>query len=110
MLASIGTHAATLVTPLVIGTAIDAVFTCESEYALPLVPQTWLPTEAAAQFWRSTGLAGTALLLSALLAWVCGVAMNFFAHGVMFGIRTDADEKIQRLDMTFFDNKETGEK
>lgn len=109
LLASIVTHAATLVTPIVIGTTIDAVFTGESEYALPLVPQPWLPTEPAAQFWLSAGLVGTALLLSALLAWVRGVAMNFFAHGVMFSIRTDAYEKMQRLDMTFFDNKETGE-
>ena len=35
--------------------------------------------------------------------------MNFFAHGVMYAIRVDAYEKMQRLDMTFFDNKETGE-
>jgi ATP-binding cassette subfamily B protein len=40
---------------------------------------------------------------------VRGVSMNYFAHGVMYAIRVDAYEKMQRLDMTFFDNKETGE-
>ncbi|WP_225307770.1 MULTISPECIES: ABC transporter transmembrane domain-containing protein [unclassified Haloarcula] len=38
-----------------------------------------------------------------------GGAINFFAHGVMYAIHVAAYEKMQRLDMTFFDNKETGE-
>jgi ATP-binding cassette subfamily B protein len=98
-----------LVTPIVLGTTIDAVFTGESAYALPLVPGAWLPTEQAAQFWLSATIVGVALGGGALLQWVRGVAMNFFAHGVMYAIRVDAYEKMQRLDMTFFDNKETGE-
>ncbi|MFC6723364.1 ABC transporter ATP-binding protein [Halobium palmae] len=109
LVASLVGHAVTLVTPLVLGTTIDAVFNETSEYALPLVPSTWLPTEATTQFWLSVALIGGALAASALLAWVRGVAMNFFAHEVMFTIRTDAYAKMQRLDMTFFDNKETGE-
>jgi len=107
--ASLITHTATLVTPVVLGTTIDAVFTGEGSYSLPLVPQAWLPTEPTAQFWFSVGLVGTALFLSALLSWIRGVAMNYFAHGVMLDIRVDAYEKMQRLDMAFFDNKETGE-
>ena len=98
-----------LVTPIVLGTTIDAVFTGESAYALPLVPDAWLPTGQTAQFWFSTAVVGTALLGGAILRWIRGVAINFFAHGVMYDIRVDAYEKIQRLDMTFFDNKETGE-
>jgi ATP-binding cassette subfamily B protein len=98
-----------LVTPIVLGTTIDAVFTGESAYALPLVPDAWLPTGRTAQFWFSTAVVGTALLGGAILQWIRGAAINFFAHGVMYDIRVDAYEKIQRLDMTFFDNKETGE-
>jgi ATP-binding cassette subfamily B protein len=106
---SVLAYGTVLVTPIVLGTTIDAVFTGESAYALPLVPAVWLPTEATAQFWLSAGVVGGALLGGALLQWVRGVSMNFFAHGVMYAIRVDAYEKMQRLDMTFFDNKETGE-
>jgi len=106
---SVLAYGTVLVTPLVLGTTIDAVFTGESAYALPLVPDAWLPTEPTAQFWLSAAVVGVALGGGALLQWVRGVAMNYFAHGVMYAIRVDAYEKMQRLDMTFFDNKETGE-
>jgi ATP-binding cassette subfamily B protein len=106
---SIFAYGTVLVTPIVLGTTIDAVFTGESEYALPLVPTAWLPAEPTAQFWLSAAVVGIALLGGAILQWFRGVAMNFFAHGVMYQIRVDAYEKMQRLDMTFFDNKETGE-
>jgi len=109
LLTSVLAYGTVLVTPIVLGTTIDAVFTGESAYALPLVPDAWLPTDPTAQFWLSAAVVGVALLGGALLQWVRGVAMNYFAHGVMFAIRTDAYEKMQRLDMTFFDNKETGE-
>ncbi|WP_372910548.1 ABC transporter ATP-binding protein [Salinigranum sp.] len=109
LVTSVLAYGTVLVTPIVLGTTIDAVFTGESAYTLPLVPTAWLPTEATAQFWLSAAVVGGALLGGALLQWVRGVSMNFFAHGVMYAIRVDAYEKMQRLDMTFFDNKETGE-
>jgi len=106
---SILAYGTLLVTPIVLGTTIDAVFTKESAYALPLVPDAWLPGGQDAQFWFSAAVVGGALLGGAVLQWVRGVAINYFAHGVMYAIRVDAYEKMQRLDMTFFDNKETGE-
>jgi ATP-binding cassette subfamily B protein len=109
LVTSILAYGTVLVTPIVLGTTIDAVFTQESAYALPLVPEVWLPTDRTAQFWFSTGVVAAALLGGAILQWVRGVAINYFAHGVMYAIRVDAYEKMQRLDMTFFDNKETGE-
>ncbi len=109
LLTSVLAYGTVLVTPLVLGTTIDAVFTQESAYALPLVPEAWLPDDRTAQFWFSTAVVGGALLGGAVLQWVRGVAINYFAHGVMFAIRVETYEKMQRLDMTFFDNKETGE-
>ncbi|AHG01575.1 multidrug ABC transporter ATPase (plasmid) [Halostagnicola larsenii XH-48] len=108
LIASVIAYGTVLVTPLVLGTTIDAVFG-EETYTLPLVPTAWLPTDESAQFWLSATVIGVALGGGALLQWVRGVAMNFFAHGVMYTIRTETYEKMQRLDMTFFDNKETGE-
>jgi ATP-binding cassette subfamily B protein len=109
LVTSVLAYGTVLVTPIVLGTTIDAVFTGEGAYTLPLVPAAWLPTEPTAQFWLSATVVGGALIGGALLQWVRGVAMNYFAHGVMYSIRVDAYEKMQRLDMTFFDNKETGE-
>ncbi|MYL16780.1 ATP-binding cassette domain-containing protein [Halorubrum terrestre] len=109
LVTSILAYGTLLVTPIVLGTTIDAVFTQESAYALPLVPDAWLPSGQVAQFWFSAAVVGGALLGGAVLQWVRGVAINYFAHGVMYAIRVDAYEKMQRLDMTFFDNKETGE-
>jgi ATP-binding cassette subfamily B protein len=109
LVTSVLAYGTVLVTPIVLGTTIDAVFTQESAYALPLVPDAWLPGDRTAQFWFSTGVVAAALLGGAVLQWVRGVAINYFAHGVMYAIRVDAYEKMQRLDMTFFDNKETGE-
>ncbi|MEY7849965.1 ABC transporter ATP-binding protein [Natrarchaeobius sp. A-rgal3] len=109
LITSVFTYAALLVTPVVLGTTIDAVFTRESAYALPLVPEAWLPADRTDQFRLSATVIGVALLGGAILQWIRGVATNYFAHGVMYAIRVDAYEKMQRLDMTFFDNKETGE-
>jgi len=97
-------YGSVLVTPIVLGTTIDAVFTVESAYRLPLVPTAWLPAEPAGQFWLSVAIVGVALGGGAVLQWVRGVAMNYFAHGVMYAIRTDAYERMQRLDMAFFDS------
>ncbi|WP_128477219.1 ABC transporter ATP-binding protein [Halorussus pelagicus] len=109
LLASVVSHGAALVVPFVLGTTIDAVFNQQAAYALPLVPQSWLPTSAHGQFRLSATLVGGALVLSALSAWVRGFAMNYFAHDVMLDIRTDAYEKLTDLDMSFFDDAETGE-
>jgi ATP-binding cassette subfamily B protein len=109
LVTSVLAYGTVLVTPVVLGTTIDAVFAGESAYALPLVPDAWLPAGRTAQFWFSTGVVATALFGGAVLQWVRGVAINYFAHGVMYAIRVDAYEKMQRLDMTFFDDRETGE-
>lgn len=55
LVTSVFTYGALLVTIIVLGTTIDAVFTGESAYALPLVPDAWLPTDQTDQFWLSAG-------------------------------------------------------
>ncbi|WP_435130176.1 hypothetical protein [Halobaculum sp. D14] len=43
LVTSVLAYGTVLVTPIVLGTTIDAVFTQESAYALPIVPDAWLP-------------------------------------------------------------------
>lgn len=113
MTANVLARAASLLPPLVLGVAIDAVFpapgAADAPYELPLVPTMWLPTTDAAQFTLSVVLIVGAFLVTAIFTWVYGVTANNFAHRVMHDVRTDCYAKMQRLDMPFFDDKQTGE-
>jgi ATP-binding cassette subfamily B protein len=100
---------ASLLPPLVLGTAIDAVFNGNGSYSLPLVPGSMLPNEPAAQFWLSVALIVAGFVLTGVGTFVWGVTMNRFARGVMHAVRTDTFDAMQRLDMAFFDEKQTGE-
>jgi ATP-binding cassette subfamily B protein len=106
-------RAASLLPPVVLGAAIDAVFPApgadDAPYRLPIVPNAWLPTTDAAQFSLSVALIVGAFLVTAVFTWVYGIAANNFAHRVMHDVRTDCYAKMQRLDMPFFDDKQTGE-
>ncbi len=108
--ANLVSQAASLVPPVVLGSAIDAVFSESSAaYTLPFVPASWLPTDAEAQFWFSVALIVGAFVARAVFGWVYGVAANEFAHDVMHDVRTDSFEAVTELDMAFFDDKRTGE-
>ncbi|MFC6724639.1 ABC transporter ATP-binding protein, partial [Halobium palmae] len=109
MTANVIARAASLLPPLVLGVAIDSVLTGDAPYELPLVPTAWLPTTDSAEFRFSAALIVGSFLATALFTWVYGVAANNFAHRVMHDVRTDTFAKMQRLDMPFFDDKQTGE-
>jgi ATP-binding cassette subfamily B protein len=109
MIANVFARGASLLPPLVLGVAIDAVFTGDAPYELPLVPAAWLPTTDVAQFRVSAFLIVASFLATAAFTWAYGVAANNFAHRVMHDVRTDSYAKMQRLDMPFFDDKQTGE-
>jgi ATP-binding cassette subfamily B protein len=108
VLANLVAQFASLVPPVVLGAAIN-VLTGEGRYRLPLVPAGWLPTGDETLFGVSVGLVAASFLLTGLFTWVYGVAANEFAHGVMHAVRVDCFEKLSRLDMAFFDDKQTGE-
>jgi ATP-binding cassette subfamily B protein len=98
---------ASLLPPVVLGGAVNAL--TGDGYGLPLVPGAWLPSTDARAFTLSVVLVAGAFLATAVFTWVYGVAANEFAHGVMHAVRVDCFEKMSRLDMAFFDDKQTGE-
>jgi ATP-binding cassette subfamily B protein len=108
VLANLVAQFASLVPPVVLGAAIDGVFG-ENRFRLPLVPETWLPETQAAAFEFSLVAIGGAFVLTAVATWIYGVAANEFAHGVMHEVRVDCFDKLAGLDMSFFDDKQTGE-
>jgi len=109
MAANVIARVAGLVPPVVLGVAIDAVFTGTGPYTLPIVPDAWLPTAGPAQFRLSVALIVGSFLITGVFTWIYGIAANNFAHRVMHAVRTDSFDRMQRLDMTFFDDKQTGE-
>jgi ATP-binding cassette subfamily B protein len=110
LLANLVAQAASLLPPVVLGSAIDAVFgESDAAYQLPLVPTAWLPQTQVEQFWFSAILIAGAFLTTAVFTWIYGVVANFFAHGVMHTVRSHSFEKMIRLDAAFFDDKQTGE-
>ncbi|SEL11739.1 ABC transporter ATP-binding protein [Haloferax larsenii] len=98
-----------VVPALVLGVAIDAVFFQNAPYRLPLVPGEWIPSTVAGQFWLSFWLVIGAFAAGVGLSWVQGLGLAVYSNRVQHAVRVDTYDALQRLDMAFFDDKQTGE-
>ncbi|WP_227355681.1 ABC transporter ATP-binding protein [Haladaptatus salinisoli] len=98
-----------LVPPLVLGIAIDAIFLHRRPFRLPLLPAAWTPTTPDGQLWLSIVVVLASFLVGAAFSWLDGWGWNAFAQGVQHRLRVDTYDRMQLLDMTFFDDKQTGE-
>lgn len=92
----------------IIGLAFDAMFN-DQPYALPLVPADWIPSEPLPQLWFTLGVLLVAKV-GDLSAAICGQwAFFLFAQRTLHRIRVAAFDAVQRLEMGFFDRRQTGE-
>jgi len=107
--ASILSRALELVPAFVLGLAIDALFFDERAFTLPGVPDAWIPAGLEGQFWLAAGIIGGAFALRAALNWVNSWAWNYFAQHLQHDVRVDTYDALQRLELAFFDDKQTGE-
>jgi ATP-binding cassette subfamily B protein len=107
-LASLVSRTVGLVPPLVLGVTIDTLYE-SAEYRLPLVPTGWLPTTELGQFQLSAGLILASFVLAVVFTWTQGVSMALFSNRVQHAVRVSAYTAMQRLDMAFFDDKQTGQ-
>ncbi|WP_231185062.1 ABC transporter ATP-binding protein [Haladaptatus sp. DYF46] len=98
-----------LLPPVILGIAIDAIFLNEQAFYLPLIPSMWLPTTPDGQLWLSIGVVLASFLVGAAFSWLEGWGWNAFAQGVQHKLRVDTYDRMQLLDMNFFDGKQTGE-
>jgi ATP-binding cassette subfamily B protein len=98
-----------LLPPLILGIAIDSIFLHKTAFSLPLIPSAWLPTTPSGQLWLSIGIVLASFLVGAAFSWLEGWGWNAFAQGVQHRLRVDTYDRMQLLDMNFFDGKQTGE-
>ncbi|WP_178915149.1 ABC transporter ATP-binding protein [Natronomonas gomsonensis] len=108
ILASIFARLLDLLPPIMLGLAIDSVFG-EQAFSLWLVPEAWTPTDEWTQFWVVIGIIAGAFALGAAFHWIRNWGFNSFAQNIQHSIRTDTYDTMQRLNMDFFADKQTGE-
>jgi ABC-type multidrug transport system, ATPase and permease components len=94
---------------LVLGIALDALFQQTQPFALPLIPDAWIPASQMGQFWLTVGIVTTSFLIAAVAGYVRGWALNRVAQDVQHELRTDTYDQMQTQRMAFFDDHKTGE-
>ncbi|MFB6121194.1 MAG: ABC transporter ATP-binding protein [Halobacteriaceae archaeon] len=98
-----------LVPPVLLGAAVDSIFRGDEAFSIPYVPQSYIPGTEMAQFWFAVGLMAVAMVGSAFLNFVRQSSLNLFSHRVKHEVRTATYQQMQRLDMSFFNEMQTGE-
>ncbi|WP_135664037.1 ABC transporter ATP-binding protein [Halorhabdus rudnickae] len=97
-----------LLPPLLLTVAIDGIFG-DQAFSLWLVPDAWLPGTRAGQLWLTVAIIATAFLIGAAFHWMRNWGWNIFSQNIQHDVRTDTYDKMQRLNMDFFADKQTGE-
>ncbi|GKZ14262.1 ABC transporter ATP-binding protein [Haladaptatus sp. T7] len=98
-----------LLPPVILGIAIDSIFLNEQAFHIRFIPAAWTPTTPSGQLWLSIGIVLASFLVGAAFSWLEGWGWNAFAQGVQHRLRVDTYDRMQLLDMNFFDGKQTGE-
>ncbi|MFB6114239.1 MAG: ABC transporter ATP-binding protein [Halodesulfurarchaeum sp.] len=113
LLTSVVARLLDLLPPIILGIAIDAVFRDEIAYGarfpMTLVPATWIPPTKQGQFWLSVGIIALGFFGGAGFHWGRNWGWNAFAQEIQHDVRTDTYDAMQRLNMQFFADKQTGE-
>ncbi|MEF8977110.1 MAG: ABC transporter transmembrane domain-containing protein, partial [Halapricum sp.] len=109
LFASVFARILDLLPPLLLGIAIDAIIRQETSFGFLLVPDAWLPTTQTGQLWVTGGVVAGAFLFAAGFHWARNWGWNNFAQHIQHDVRTDTYDKMQRLNMDFYADKQTGE-
>jgi ATP-binding cassette subfamily B protein len=94
---------------LVVGVALDAILLSNTPYAIPGVPQGWIPTETADQVWFTIGLLSAAYLLDAGLSYLSGRVAGTARLRTLHDIRVDTFGSVVGRELPFFDDRRTGD-
>ncbi|WP_049986597.1 ABC transporter ATP-binding protein [Halobellus rufus] len=98
-----------LLPPVLLAVAVDSIFFDERPFSLWLVPGAWLPTTPSGQLHLAAGLIALSFFGGAAFHWTRNWGWNSFAQHIQHAVRTDTYDKMQRLNLDFFADKQTGE-
>ncbi|MBP1985857.1 ABC transporter ATP-binding protein [Halolamina salifodinae] len=98
-----------LVPSLMLALAIDALIMGSSPFAIPAVPEAWIPTGQGQQLLFAGGIVASAYALSSIFSWVNNYLWNSFSQHFQHSVRVDTYDALQRQGVEFFDNRQTGE-
>lgn len=108
LFASVFARLLDLIPTLMLGVAIDAIF-LDDPFTLFLVPDAWIPAGQEEQFALTIGILATAFTFGAVFHWIRNWGWNASAQNITHDVRVDTYERMQRLGMEFFSDKQTGE-
>ncbi|WP_122087986.1 ABC transporter ATP-binding protein [Halalkalicoccus subterraneus] len=98
-----------LIPPLMLGVAIDAIFNDSRVFSLGPVPASWLPSTQEGQFALTVAIIAGSFAVGAVFHWLRNWGWNASAQNITHEVRVDTYERMQRLGMEFFSDKQTGE-
>ena len=108
-LASVVQMGMELIPAYILSIAIDALFFDSRAFSLPLVPDDALPAEPEAQFLLAGTILAGAYGINAFTGWLNSYMWNNFSQYFQHDVRVDTYDAMQRRELDFFDNKQTGE-
>ncbi|THE66861.1 ABC transporter ATP-binding protein [Salinadaptatus halalkaliphilus] len=109
---SVLARALDLLPALLLAVAIDAIFgdaAFAEQVPLVVLPEAWLPTTQDGQFWFVAITIAASFAFGAIFHWLRNWGFNSYSQEVQHDVRTATYDKMQRLDMEFFANRQTGE-
>ena len=111
LLSSVVARLLDLMPPVILAMALDTTFNPNGEqaFSLWLVPDAWLPTDPTGELMLSAGIIAFGFFGGAAFHWTRNWGWNSFAQHIQHRVRTDTYDKMQRLNMDFFADKQTGE-
>ncbi|MCU4802540.1 ABC transporter ATP-binding protein/permease [Halobacteria archaeon HArc-gm2] len=92
-----------------IGMAINAILAGTEAFRLPLVPSELVPTDQGGQLLLTGGLLVAAYGLETLFDFVARHQMGRFGTYFQHDVRMDVFDTVQRLELGFFDDRDTGD-
>ncbi|MCU4718358.1 ABC transporter ATP-binding protein [Halapricum hydrolyticum] len=94
---------------LLIGVSLDALFLATQPYRLPLVPQGWIPETPTGQLWFTVFILAGAVLVESGLDWVSRWSYYHATVHTLHDIRTATYDSVVALEMSYFDDTQSGE-
>jgi ATP-binding cassette subfamily B protein len=109
ILLSVGQNFAGRAPAFLLGVLFDTVLSQQRTLALPGVPEGMIPASRVGQLWVVVGLFAAAFLVGKLISWLKNLTWGAFAYRLQHDLRVDTYDAAQRLEMGFFDDRQTGE-